>query len=209
MISAINMKSTIAIIDRYPVLRQGLTLFLERLLDDVVIVSSDDFQSFLKDHAGLRPDILIVALGQREHESNVPLIMMVKQLFDLCRVIFYDERADFAMLADYVRMGVTNYLSKGSDVAELKRVVLEVLDGKYAVSQETVASLKNTCVRTEGNIKLTDREYSVALHLSEGKKVGWIASHLRKNPSNISAAKRSILKKLEVDSIVMLRDLFR
>ncbi|SEJ38022.1 hypothetical protein SAMN05216327_109138 [Dyadobacter sp. SG02] len=129
------MKPTIAIIDRYPVLRQGLTLFLDGLLDDVSITSSDDFQSFLQDHPGLKPDILIVALGQRQYESNVPLIMMVKLLFDLRRVIFYDEKADFAMLADYIRIGVTNYLSKDSGVAELKRVVQDVLDGASTVSR--------------------------------------------------------------------------
>lgn len=207
--TSIHMKSTIAIIDKYPVLRQGLTLFLDDLLDEVKVVSSDDFQSFLEDHSGLKPDVLIVALGQRENESNVSLIMMVKLLFDLRRVIFYDERANFVLLADYVRIGVVNYLSKDAEAKELKKVVLDVLNDNPVASGEASKAIENACLKTAGRKKLTDREYMVALHLSEGKKVGWIADHLRKNPSNISAAKRSIFKKLAVDSVIMLRDLLK
>ena len=129
------MKNIIVVIDRYPILRTGLVHFLKDELDDVWILGYENIEVFQQIHPYLKPDVIISGLSQCDQWTNQELILQTQGFYDLRTVIFYDETTDFSMVRHYFRLGVQHYLSKQSDLEELKTCIIEVLTVNHSGSQ--------------------------------------------------------------------------
>jgi len=193
----------IAIVDQYPIIQTGLTIYLQRLFNDVSIIVASCLEELEDKLAAQTPDVVIIAVTQEQKTSNMELISRCRELFELKRVVIYDEQADFSQLQNYFRAGVYNYISKQSDLKELYNCILEIVGDALVTRHSPVVVSSPHSPRA----KLSARELQVALLLSEGIKNNSIAGQLKISASSVSSYKRRVFIKMEVKNIVQLREL--
>ena len=203
---------TIAIIDRYPIFRVGLELFIKKNADEISILTSNSLDHFIQFNFTENPDLII--LGNTVEAPNIQcsLIIRLKQKNKLTRVIVYDDNPDFIKVSHYFKSGVTGYLTKASDMSELLRCMVDVQNGKTYISNEILEVLL-TQWSSSGNAQnakskkfLTKREYEIATYLINGNTVSYISKKLQRKVSTISTIKKTIFKKLEVTDLAELKN---
>jgi DNA-binding NarL/FixJ family response regulator len=200
---------TIAIIDQFPVLRMGIALFLVEQFSSITVIESDSILSFHDSHPQSRPDLIIIALSQQSGLNNFQLLHLAGTWYDLRKVILYDEKTDYQRLPHYYRLGVHNYVSKQSGLREVKACIDQIISQRNWLPNNLVNHWRSLFAAgyTKPADLLTSREYQVALLLSEGHKSKWIASQLDLKPQSVSSAKKRLFRKLQVDTVLKLREL--
>jgi len=195
----------IALIDKQPILRSGLNIFLKTQYHDVTIVELESIQALSRDYSGSFPDLFIMGFGQKTDADNLEFLNRAKKRHSVKTIVF-DEHADFKRARHYLQMGVNGYLCKENTPGELSNCIKQVMKGQRYICKQ-IAGLfeKNSIVSSlTGNI-LTPREYEIARLLVDGAKTSWIAERLERKASTISTIKNSIFKKYQVENIVELK----
>jgi DNA-binding NarL/FixJ family response regulator len=197
----------IAIVDRYPIIRIGLSHFLKEKFLEATIIESDSISTLRDAHQDLDLDIIIMALSQDKFVDNMDTIALCKQWYDLKKVVVYDEETNFAQLPHYFKAGICNYLSKQADLKQMLDYIVEINDVEKLNIESFGSNQKYK--ETAGPDSLTTfspREYQIAIHLSDGKRNKWIAQNMQTTAASISAYKRKIFKKVNADNIIQLRE---
>ena len=201
----------VAIIDKFPVLRLGLKLFLNDQIADLTIVDSQSITSLSQDHPELRIDLIILGIGPplSSKIGNMTLINRVKKRHPSVNFIVYDEVPEPAMVLNYLDAGIDGYLSKQADGPELIDCVREIMQGKKYVSQQVLKLVLERerffMTRVEKKDLLTGRELEIAAYLCEGQGTNSIAARLNLKPSTVSTFKLHIFNKLKINNIIHLK----
>ena len=128
---------TIALIDKFPLLRKGVEYILKDQFYGAVILESSTISTFLKMYPGLNPDLIIMGISQNNSAAkNMSFIRLIKKSRMMAPLIVYDELPDFPMVLHYLNAGVNGYLSKRSTINELNECLQTVLGGSRYVSSE-------------------------------------------------------------------------
>jgi DNA-binding NarL/FixJ family response regulator len=202
----------ILIIERYPLIRIGLTIAIGNHFKNCEIEQSETFDLFQNSQSKFIPDLIIQGFPKEHRDSNLQVITRIKATFPNVGLIIYDEQPTSSLLIDYLQAGANAYLVKEGSIEELITCITDVADGKHFVDHETLieAVLNKSFVSHEVVLKqkpyLTAHEYEIANYLREGMKTSWIAQKLGRKPSTISTIKANIFKKLEVDNIIKLNE---
>lgn len=204
---------TIAIIDKYPILRKGLTYLLKGHFPDLTIIELENITNPGTDRLAQGIDLVIMGLSQPAQAGNLAVINDAKLGYPLAKLIAYDETPDPSMVLKYFSAGVNGYLSKQAPLQKLVDCIDDVLERKRYISQEIMdlvldvdwfpPSANNP---SKKDVHFTPREYQIAQYLVEGMSTSWIASKLNRKCSTISTIKSHIFHKLQVDNIVQLKE---
>jgi len=128
---------TIALIDKFPMLRKGVEYILKDQFYGAVILESSTISTFLKTYPGQNPDLIIMGISQNNSAAkNISFIKLIKKRRIMAPLIVYDELPDFPMVLHYLNAGVNGYISKRSTVNELNECLKTVLGGSRYVSSE-------------------------------------------------------------------------
>ena len=128
---------TIALIDKFPMLRKGVEYILKDQFYGAVILESSTISTFLKTYPGQNPDLIIMGISQNNSAAkNISFIKLIKKRRIMAPLIVYDELPDFPMVLHYLNAGVNGYLSKRSTINELNECLQTVLGGSRYVSSE-------------------------------------------------------------------------
>ncbi|GLU56220.1 LuxR C-terminal-related transcriptional regulator [Dyadobacter frigoris] len=203
----------IAIIDKFPVLRLGVLMFLKDSFSDVTIIESDTILSFNSDFPFEEVDLIILGISQSARANEINAICQIKKRYPAGRFIGYMEKPESATVISYMNTGISGYLSKHAVVSELMECIQFVLKGRRYISQEIIDLILNSDkdineerITRPKRSRLTPHEYEIAKYLSEGMRTSWIAEVLNRKASTISTIKSTIFKKMQVDNIMKLRD---
>jgi len=203
--------TTIAIIDKYPIIRLGLELFIRKHLNEISTLTFISLEYFTQFNFNDNPDLVI--LGNTTEVPNIQyeLIVRLKRKNNQAKVIVYDENPDFIKVSRYFKSGVTGYLTKGSDLSELLRCVVDVHNGKTYVSNEILEVLllewssNGNDPSSKKKKLLTQREYEIAIYLINGDSVSSISRKLQRKISTISTIKKTIFRKLDITQVTDLK----
>ena len=204
---------TIAIIDRHPILRTGLTYFIKDYFKEVEVLDSENVIAFQETFPRQVPDLVILGFNEYSYDSSLSLVNTLKKQYPKAPLIVYDEKPDASLIVPYLKAGVNGYLSKQNSATKLINCVEIVLQGKRYICKEVLELvldeyiIEDKAQPSNSFPPLTPREYEVAKYLIQGIKTSGIAKMSGRKLGTISAMKTSIFKKLNVDSIVRLRQL--
>jgi DNA-binding NarL/FixJ family response regulator len=200
----------IVVVDKHPVLRTGLALYLKDQISGLTLIGAETINSFKEVHPALQADLIIMGTNQAVNTGPGTLksLCQMKDWYRTSRVIVYDERPEPYMVLPYFRAGMNGYISKQTDVQELMDCIHVVLQGKKYVSQEILDIVLAKKMAPEEFKKgvLTSREFEIARHLSQGMRTNWIADALGIKPSTVSTIKGNIFAKLRIDNVIKLKD---
>ncbi|WP_254412692.1 response regulator transcription factor [Dyadobacter diqingensis] len=203
---------TIAIIDKHPIVRAGLDIFIKTNFNEVSIHEFESFYHFNK--AGFKdyPDLFIVGNTVELPSTQCKFIMELQLENHPPKFIIYDEDPDFLKVSLYFKSGVTGYLTKQSDMDELLKCIRDVQNEKNYISNEVLDVLLPKWVSPgddsapKNEITLTHREFEIANFLINGCSVSQISKKLQRKASTISTIKKSLFRKLKITTLVDLKD---
>lgn len=202
---------TIALIDRQPIMRFGLTCYLKNYYSEINILEADDIISCFQSYPEQLPDLIIWGTHEEKLDGNFTMLGKTQNLYPKTAIVLYDDRLINFNILYYSPALVDGYLLKQNDPDELIVCVNKVLNGKKYISQELINFFpevflheKNTFLPKQN--KLTSREHQIAEFLCTGKRTSWIAATLGLKMSTISTFKSIIFKKLKVNNIVELKE---
>ena len=102
-----------------------------------------------------------------------------------------------------IRAGADGYLLKNSEPEELRKAILQVVEGKAVLSPEVTRSVLKVVVNGQGVVLdggLSKRELEVLECLAQGKTTIQIASELYVSENTVKTHVRHILGKLEASN---------
>ena len=112
-------------------------------------------------------------------------------------------------LMSAIRSGVTSYIKKDCDVAEIIDAVLETADGKKFFCGKILDSLRRSSFDVEqflteplscAPVRLSDRECEVVQLIAEGLSYTRIADQLKLSAHTVNTHRRNVMQKLGVNN---------
>ncbi|HSY35419.1 MAG TPA: response regulator transcription factor [Acidobacteriaceae bacterium] len=147
----------------------------------------------------LKPDVILLDLGE-SWASHLETRAHLKKVTRMVRIVFITTAIDADIAADAARGGVSGYLLRTSDEANLVSAVREVLKGKRYISASILHAIEDLGPElTESHLSrktLTDRELEVLRFLAEGRTMKEIAYILMLTPRTVAFHKYKLMERL-------------
>jgi len=202
-------KKRILIVDAFPMLRHGVTTFLEGQANLIVCGEADSIPSALIKIAECKPHLLVIGLRLGAADC-VEFIKALKVQNPGLLILVYSgfEESIFAMRA--LRAGANGYLMKRAARVEMLAAISDILRGELYVSRELAMNVFKEALATQPGFRLpgraarienlSDREMHVFHLLGSGLGPNKIAHAMNLSVKTIETYRENIKHKLGLDS---------
>lgn len=198
----------IASIDRLPIVRKGLGIYLRKKFDKVTVMEAESCKSFEARYSDEKPDLIIMGFTEKSGIKDCAEVSGLKSKFPDTPVIVYDGEPRFNIAVSCLAAGALGYLVKNAPLKELLVCIRTVLNGKRYVNDELVNTLLKQCyhaLHNEANLSsLNINELKTAELISKGLTNFEIADLRQKKVSTISKQRSVIYKKLNLSNVIEL-----
>jgi DNA-binding NarL/FixJ family response regulator len=195
----------VLLVDDHEMVRRGLQAMLARYADDVVIVGEagniGDAERLVAD---LRPDIVLcdMRLGK---ESGLDLASSLLQRDPACTIVILTVYDDEQYLYQALRIGVSGYLLKRVDGAELVGHLLQAAEGHVVIDPLLAGRVATSAARLQAGefwpgarLGLSQRESEVLALGVSGMSNRAIAARLVIGDETVKSHLSSVYRKLDV-----------
>jgi DNA-binding NarL/FixJ family response regulator len=194
----------IALIDPYPIFREGVVRTIERSADLVLVAQGETITDAMKALRDAAPDILIIDINAAD--NCIEELKQLSQSCVGCKVIILTALDDVLSVSTALAMGVKGYILKGVTGLELIGAIKTVYDGQPFVTSELASRL---LIEAKGGpllplrtsklpTALSYREQEVLTHISKGLTNREVAAHLGVKVKTIKYYLTQVFKKLKV-----------
>lgn len=201
----------IASIDRHPIIRKGLGLFLQEQFENAVLLESENFECFMNSFGDQNPDLFILGFAEESNISESEIVRFVKEKMPNTPVIVYDGEPRYEMAVYSLVAGASSYLVKNSCLTELVKCIESVLQGKRYMSVDVTNILLEQCMKAtvekEKIALLSEEELITARLICQGLPSDEIANVRNRKISSINKERLNIYRKLELTNVVELSKL--
>ena len=199
MISLINKKPDIIIVDDHLIFRQGLKSILSSLNVANVIGEASNGVEFIELLSELTPDLVLMDIDMPHMNGFDSTVMAIEKIPDLKIIalsMFSNEEYYYKMLD----RGVKGFILKTCGVSELENAILNVMLGDSYFSNELLRIIINnlgrsTDIKSIPAEKLTNREIEVLQQICLGLTNEEIAVKLDISPLTIKSHRSNLLEK--------------
>jgi DNA-binding NarL/FixJ family response regulator len=199
MISLINKKPDIIIVDDHLIFRQGLKSILSSLNVANVIGEASNGVEFIELLSELTPDLVLMDIDMPHMNGFDTTVMAIERIPDLKIIalsMFCVEEYYYKMLD----RGVKGFILKTCGINELENAILNVMMGETYFSNELLRQIINNLgrssdVKSVPSEKLTNREIEVLQQICLGLTNEEIASKLDISPLTIKSHRSNLLEK--------------
>ncbi|KJS02588.1 MAG: hypothetical protein VR65_05235 [Desulfobulbaceae bacterium BRH_c16a] len=172
-------KITVAIMDDQPVVRHGIISILHQCCNIGEIAEACGGQAGLAIIVKLQPDIVILEIAGTGSGGG-DCIAEIRKIRSNVTIIVFSADNNAEKILQAIRAGVKGYVLKTDPLEELQKALQSCLRGELylspAVSAEAMrAVLSGTPVPETSLHCLTQREYEIARHFSNGKNTEEVA----------------------------------
>ena len=199
-------KIRVLVVDDHELLRSGIKVLLKRAKEIEVVGEASTGAEGMKLVAELLPDVVVLDVKLPDENG----INLTRQICEN-----YPEMKVLVISADLLKHIIDQAVSAGAQGVMLKEsVYTELVDAVIAIHDEK----RHFCTRVKeiiaidwaGRLQtdkaaslsaLSTREREIVKHISEGKSIKEIASLVNRSTKTVDANRRTILKKLSIDSI--------
>lgn len=208
------MIENILIADDHSIVRVGLSLMIKKLRPQAVIQEAESFKNVLDIISTVKFDLIILDINMPNGTFQQTFdIIKIKQ--PNVKVLVFSSQDESVYAIRYLKLGADGFLDKMADEETVKKALEKMLDKGNYVSTEVQDVLVFKSLNKKKHIPqnplliLSDREMEIAERIIKGLTLKEISNDLNLHISSVSTYKSRILKKLEVQSIPELIDIFR
>lgn len=206
------MVKNILIVDDHFIVRSGMTLLLEKQLDNVVVFEANDFQEALVECSEHSFDLVILDINLPDGKKCY-MIDDLRELQKELKILIFSAYEEDIYAFRYIQAGANGYLNKLSDSDTIVKAVKTVLEGGKYISIDIMDKFiaHSQHKRESGNPleELTQREFEIAELLVKGYGNLEISNELGIKMTTVSTHKLNILKKTHITNIMELLEIFK
>ena len=189
----------VLIIDNHEMVRRGLSLFLGRF-EDLLLVGdvtlSDDVIQICDQ---LQPNVVLVDIVPQIVDMTV--IRTIKEAYSHIQIAVLTTLSDTQSITSAIQAGATSYLLKNVSDDQLANAIRATYQGQRVLSPEATQTLVNAAIRpSETKYRLTEREIEVLTLMADGLNNREIAEKLFVSRSTVKYHISGIFAKLNVSN---------
>ena len=190
------------IADDHAIVRDGLRMVLEAAGDIEVVGEAENGEQTLRLVKTVEPDVLLLDVAMPGLGGFDVFQRLMQRRSDIAVLVLsmYPEE-QYALR--FLKSGAAGYLTKGTASTQLVHAVREVSRGKRYLSPAVANLLAENLSGAHDELpheRLSDREYQVMAHISNGKTVSQIAEQMSLSVRTISTYRSRILAKMRMDT---------
>lgn len=207
------MIENILIADDHGIVRLGLSLMIKKLRPQASIDEVDDYQKVLGIIKRKAYDLIILDINM-PNGSFQETLEIIKIKSPKTKVMVFSSQDENLYAIRYLKMGADGFLHKLAPEEDIKKALEKMLyKGSYVSEEVKDAMVFNTLnknVPVDNPLEiLSDREIEIAEQLMKGIPLKDISNELNLHSSTVSTYKTRIFKKLDIQSVPELIDVFK
>ncbi|MEP6593299.1 MAG: response regulator transcription factor, partial [Acidobacteriota bacterium] len=195
------VKRRVLVVDDHPIIRQGLSLLIDREPDLTVCGHADDAHSAARAIAELRPDLVIldISLGGQD---GLDLLKQVRLRDDELPILVLSMHDESIYAERVLRAGANGYIMKQEATGLVLTAVRRILDGQVYVPERIATRMLRQYARgaSSGPISplasLSDRELEVFRLIGAGRSTRQIAQSLQLSVKTVESYQAHLKEKL-------------
>src|SRR5690606_17304210 len=195
------------IVDDHELVRSGIVRMLKDKPGLEIVGQASSGEEALDMTRQLAPDIILMDV-RMPGMGGLEATRMLKQRHPQVRVMAVTACEESKFPVRLLQAGASGYLTKGTDIGEVKRAIERVYAGEYYISPEIAQQMALQSIGTplpENPFGLlSERENQIAFMISRGIKIQTIAEQLSLSPKTVNTYRYRIFEKLEVSNDVEL-----
>ena len=209
----VRLTKKVAIVDKYPVVREGLIARLALEPDFAVCGVSDDIPTALRLVAETSPCVVVVDVCLKNGDG-LDLIKRLRSRGCTAKFLVWSVHDDSLYAERAVRAGASGYINKEKPVDAILEAIRRVYSGSLYLKVDMMDSLVRRTVAgaqrepsPEAIDELSDRELEVFRMTGQGMDTYAIAEQMKISPKTVETYKARIKDKLGLDngSAVLVR----
>lgn len=194
------MAIKLAIIEDDAELMQSLMEYFSGCSDFSDLSAFQSVESFLKATFEKQPEIILLDLVL-QGMNGIDGIPLIKEKFPMANIVINTVLDDSASIFRALKNGATGYITKGSQLEQIKLTLINAHNGMSVMSQDIASQVIEFFKRGSSIIEmLTKKEMQIAESLKIGMSYKMIAFENGVTIDAIRFHVRNIYKKLEINS---------
>ena len=195
-------KARILVVDDHPIVRQGLSLLMDRQPDLIVCGEAGDMPAAMKAIAALKPDILILDISL-EGTDGIEVLKNVRLTHPKLPILVLSMHDESLYAERALRAGANGYVMKQEPTEKVLDAVRRLLRGEVYVSGRIASKILQHCVGGALPSKspidgLTDRELEVFRLIGAGYGTRQIAQELHLSVKTVETYQAHLKEKLSL-----------
>jgi DNA-binding NarL/FixJ family response regulator len=198
-------KKRILVVDDHPIVRQGLTLLINREPDLVVCGEAEEATGAMHVLASARPDVLIVDISLNGPDG-LDLLKNIRTTHPTLPVLILSMHEESIYAERALRAGANGYIMKQEATEKVLVAVRRILSGEIYVSDHIANKMLKHYITGPGTLRhssiadLSDRELEVFRLIGEGHGTRQIAEELHLSIKTVESYQAHIKEKLSLRS---------
>jgi DNA-binding NarL/FixJ family response regulator len=198
-------KKRVLVVDDHPIVRQGLTLLINREPDLVVCGEAEESMGAMHVLASARPDVLIVDISLNGPDG-LDLLKNIRTTHPNLPVLILSMHDESIYAERALRAGANGYIMKQEATGKVLVAVRRILNGEIYVSDRIANNMLKHYVTGSGTLRnssiadLSDRELEVFRLIGEGHGSRQIAEELHLSIKTVESYQAHIKEKLSLRS---------
>ncbi len=201
----VSAKRRILVVDDHPIVRQGLTLLINREPDLVVCGEAEEATGAMHVLASARLDVLIVDISLNGPDG-LDLLKNVRVTHPNLPVLILSMHDESIYAERALRAGANGYIMKQEATEKVLVAVRRILNGEIYVSDGVANRMLKHYITGSGSLRnssiadLSDRELEVFRLIGEGHGTRQIADELHVSIKTVESYQAHIKEKLSLRS---------
>jgi len=196
-------KRRIFIVDDHPIVREGLSLMMNREPDLMVCGEAEEAATALQGITSTRPDFLIVDISLNGPDG-LDLLKSIRVRFPNLPVLILSMHDESIYAERALRAGANGYIMKQEATEKVLIAVRQILNQKVYVSDRIANRMLQQYINGSANethspiAELSDRELEVFRLIGEGHSTRMIADELHLSVKTVESYQAHIKDKLSL-----------
>jgi DNA-binding NarL/FixJ family response regulator len=203
--TSVATKSKVLVVDDHPIVRQGLTLMINRESDLTVCGEAEDAQTAMQSVTATRPDILVVDISLNGPDG-LDLLKNIRTRYPDLPVLILSMHDESIYAERALRAGAQGYIMKPEATEKVLVALRRILSREIYVSERIANRMLQRYIgspsagRPSSIADLTDRELEVFRLIGEGHSTRQIAEDLHISVKTVESYQSHIKEKLSLRS---------
>jgi len=191
----------VMIVDDHPVVRQGLSTFLNGFDDFEMVAEAVNGEEAIQFCASVNPDVILMDMFLPD-TNGVQLTKKIREQNPGVQVVILTSSKDDERVQAALQAGAIGFMHKNVSVHDMVNIIRLAHAGKPALTPEATQSLINLTLQpdTTRDYKLTEREQEILALIVDGLTNQEIANKIFVSRATVKNYVSTILSKLGVQN---------